>query len=159
MVTSFLAILYEDLLIGEQVDVQTTVNEGLLKGEQADVYTEMVTTFLAILYEDLLIGEQVDVQTTVNEGLLKGEQADVYTYRSSISCGSNSLNVAALQKLPACSSDVFGTSTRRRCRNFSRMRKARRRTRKEGKVARSEAKREISCTCIDESSFLPCAYR
>ena len=39
MVTSFLTILYEDLLIGEQVDVQTTVNEGLLKGEQADVYT------------------------------------------------------------------------------------------------------------------------
>ena len=80
------------------------------------------------MYEDLLIGEQVDVQTTVNEGLLKGEQADVYTYRSSISCGSNSLNVPALQKLPACSSDVFGTSTRR-CSNFSRKRK-------EGRVAR-----------------------
>ena len=39
VVTSFLTILYEDLLIGEQVDVQTPVNEGLLKGEQADVYT------------------------------------------------------------------------------------------------------------------------
>ena len=96
----------------------------------------MVTSFLTILYEDLLIGEQVDVQTTVNEGLLKGEQADVYTYRSSISCGSNSLNVPALQKLPACSSDVFG-----------------------GKGGKEEDKREISCTRIDESSFLPCAYR
>ena len=103
----------------------------------------MVTSFLTIPYEDLLIGEQVDVQTTVNEGLLKGEQADVYTYRSSISCGSNSLNVPALQKLPACSSDVFGTSTRR-CSNFSRKRKATRRTRKEGKVARRT--REISYT-------------
>ena len=39
MMTSFLTILYEDLLIGEQVDVQTTVHEGLLRGEQADVYS------------------------------------------------------------------------------------------------------------------------
>ena len=89
---------------------------------------EMMTSLLTILYEDLLIGGQVDVQTTVYEGLLKGEQDNVYTYRSSISCGTSSLNVPALQQLPACSSDVFGTSTRR-CRNL-------RRTRKEGKVAR-----------------------
>ena len=39
MITSFLTILYEDLLIGEQVDVQATVHEGLLRGEQADVYS------------------------------------------------------------------------------------------------------------------------
>ena len=39
MITSFLTILYEDLLIGEQVDVQTTVHEGLLRGGQADVYS------------------------------------------------------------------------------------------------------------------------
>ena len=37
--TSFLIILYEDLLMGGQVDVQTTVYEGLLKGQQADVDT------------------------------------------------------------------------------------------------------------------------
>ena len=104
------AILYEDLLMGGQVDAQTNV------------------------YEDLLRGEQVEVQATVYEGLLKGQQADVDTYRSSIKCGTNSLNVPALQLLPACSSDVFGTSTRR-CRNFSRKRKATRRM-KEGKVAR-----------------------
>ena len=30
MMTSFLTILYKDLLIGEQVDVETTVHEGLL---------------------------------------------------------------------------------------------------------------------------------
>ena len=71
--TSFLTILYEDLLMGEQVEVQTTV------------------------YEGLLMGEQVDVQTTVYGGLLKGEQADVDTYRSSITCGTNSLSVPALQ--------------------------------------------------------------
>ena len=94
-----------------------------------------MTSFLIILYEDLLMGGQVDVQTTVYEGLLKGQQADVDTYRSSIKCGTNSLNVPALQLLPACSSDVFGTSTRR-CRNFSRKRKATRRMMKEGKVAR-----------------------
>ena len=109
--TSVLTILYEDLLMGGQVDAQTNV------------------------YEDLLRGEQVDVQATVHEGLLKGQQADVDTYRSSIKCGTNSLNVPALQLLPACSSDVFGTSTRR-CRNFSRKRKATRRRMKEGKVAR-----------------------
>ena len=51
-------------------------------GGQVDVQTSV--------YEGLLMGEQVDVQTTVYEGLLKGEQADVYTYRSSIS-GTNSL--------------------------------------------------------------------
>ena len=39
MMTSFPTILYDDLLIGEQVDVQTTVHEGLLRGEQADVYS------------------------------------------------------------------------------------------------------------------------
>ena len=62
---------------------------------------EMMTSFLTILYEDLLIGEQVDVQTTVHEGLLRGEQADVYSHRSSMSCcGTNSLNVPALQQLP-----------------------------------------------------------
>ena len=69
MITSFLTILYEDLLIGEQVDVQATVHEGLLRGEQVDVHTTV--------HEGLLIGEQVDVQTTVHEGLLRGEQADV----------------------------------------------------------------------------------
>ena len=69
---------------------------------------EMMTSFLTILYEDLLIGEQVDVQTTVHEGLLRGEQADVYSHRSSMSCcGTNSLNVPALQQLPACSSGCF----------------------------------------------------
>merc|ERR1712179_841277 len=31
--------LYEVLLIGEQVDVHSTVYDGLLKVEQADVYT------------------------------------------------------------------------------------------------------------------------
>ena len=63
---------------------------------------EMMTSFLTILYEDLLIGEQVDVKTTVHEGLLRGEQADVYSHRSSMSCcGTNSLNVPALQQLPA----------------------------------------------------------
>ena len=85
------------------------------------------------------IGGQVDVQTTVYEGLVKGDQADVYIYRSSINCGTNSLNVPTLQKLPASSSDVFGTSTRR-CSNFSRKKKAARRTRKEGKVARSRTR-------------------
>ena len=79
-------------------------------------------------------GEQAEVLTTMYEGLLKGEQVDVYTYRSTISCGTNSLNVPALQQLPACSSDVFGTSTRR-CSNFSRKRKTTRRMRKEEKVA------------------------
>ena len=70
--------------------------------------SEMMTSFLTILYEDLLIGEQVDVQTTVHEGLLRGEQADVYSLRSSMSCcGTNSLNVPALQQLPACSSGCF----------------------------------------------------
>ena len=39
MITSFLTILYEDLLIGEQVDDQTTVHEGLLRGEEVDVYS------------------------------------------------------------------------------------------------------------------------
>ena len=39
MMTPFLTILHEDLLIGEQVDVQTTVCEVLVKGDQADVYT------------------------------------------------------------------------------------------------------------------------
>ena len=39
MMTFFLTILYEDLLMGEQVDVQTTVHEGLLRGEQTDVYS------------------------------------------------------------------------------------------------------------------------
>ena len=68
----------------------------------------MMTSFLTILYEDLLIGEQVDVQATVHEGLLRGEQADVYSHRSSMSCcGTNSLNVPALQQLPACRLDVF----------------------------------------------------
>ena len=73
MMTSLLTSLYEDLLIGEQVDVPTTV------------------------YEGLFIGEQVDVLTTVDEGLLIGEQADVYTCRSFISCGTNSLNGPALR--------------------------------------------------------------
>ena len=96
----------------------------------------MMTSVLTNMYEDLLIGEQVEVQTTVYEGLLKGEQqADVDTYRSSNSCGTNSFNVPALQQLLASSSDVFGTSIRR-CSNFSRRRKAARRTRKEEKVAR-----------------------
>ena len=42
--------------------------------------SEMMTSFLTILYQDLLIGEQVDV----------------YTYRSSMGCGTNSLNVPEL---------------------------------------------------------------
>ena len=99
----------------------------------------MMTSVQTILYEDLLIGGQVDVQTTVYEGLVKGDQADVYTYRSYISCGTNLHNVPALLQIPACSSDVFGTSTRRRS-NFSRKRKASRRMRKEGNVARRRAR-------------------
>ena len=114
--------------------------------------SEMVTSFLTILYEDLLIGEQVDVHSTVYEGLLIVEQVDVQTSVCTRACSRASRpmssptgplstvglipwNVPALQLLPACGSDVFGTSTRR-CSNFSRKRKATRRTRKEGKVAR-----------------------
>ena len=37
-----LTCLYEDLLIGEQVDVQTAVHEGLLIGEQVDVQTNVL---------------------------------------------------------------------------------------------------------------------
>ena len=111
MMTSFLTILYEDLLIAGQVDVKTTVHEGLL------------------------LAGQVEVQTTVHEGLLLGGQADVNTYRSSINPGTKFLNVPALQVLPACGSDVFGTSNRR-CSNFSRKRKTTRRMRKEEIVAR-----------------------
>ena len=46
VMTSFLTILYEDLLIGEQVDVQTTVHEGLLRGEQADAYSQVLYELL-----------------------------------------------------------------------------------------------------------------
>ena len=113
--------------------------------------------FPAILYEDLLIGEQVDVQTTVHEGLLRGEQADVYSLRSSMSCcGTNSLKDPALQQLPACRLDVFEYQALQQL-----LKEEESNTEHEegGKGGKEEDNREISCPCINEEFFLPCAYK
>ena len=112
------------------------------------------------LYEDLLIGEQVDVQTTVHEGLLRGEQADVYSHRSSMSCcGTNSLNVPALQQLPACSSGCFCHEYQALQQVFKEAERNKEHEEGEGgKGGKEEDNREISRPRIDESSFLPCAY-
>ena len=117
----------------------------------------MMTSFLTILYEDLLIGEQVDVQTTVHEGLLRGEQADVYSHRSSMSCcGTNSLNVPALQQLPACSSGCFWHEYQA-LQQLLKEEESNKEHEEEGKGGK-EGNREISCPRINESCFLPCAY-
>ena len=119
----------------------------------------MVTSFLTILYEDLLTGEQVDVQTTVNEGLLKGEQADVYTYRSSISCGlipSMFLRCKSyLRAVLMFLARVPGQALQQ----LLKEEESNKEDEEGGKGGKEEDKREISCTRIDESSFLPCAYR
>ena len=95
---------------------------------------EMMTSFLTILYEDLLIGEQVDV----------------YSHRSSMSCcGTNSLNVPALQQLPACSSGCFWPGAAATSQG---------RDEEGGKGGKEEDNRVISCPRINESCFLPCAY-
>ena len=91
----------------------------------------------------------------MHEGLLRGEQADVYSHRSSMSCcGTNSLNVPALQQLPVCSSGYFGQALQQ----LLKEEESNKEHEEGGKGGKEEDNREISCPRINESFFLPCAY-
>ena len=74
---------------------------------------------------------------------LKAKQADVYT----CSCGTNSLNVPALQQLPACFWDEYQA-----LQQLLKEEENNKEGKEGGKGVKEEDKEEISWTCIDKSS-------
>ena len=96
----------------------------------------------------MLIVEQVDVQTSVCVCTRACSRASrpMSTPTGPLSTvGLIPWNVPALQLLPACGSDVFGTSTRR-CSNFSSKEEESNKEDEEGGKSGKEDKREISYT-------------
>ena len=89
------------------------------------------------------------------EGLFKGKQADVDTYRSSIN-GTNSL------KFLRCNSYLRAVlmfwHEYQALQQLLKEEESSKEDEEGGKGGKEEDKREISCTRIDEPSFLPCAY-
>ena len=72
-------------------------------------------------------------------------------------CGTDSLNVPALQQLPSCSSGCFWHEYQA-LQQLLKEAESNKEHEEGGKGGKEEVNREISCPQIDESSFLPCAY-